>query len=559
MIDVREELSNSPTLSLCMIVRNEEKFLPQCLESAKGVVDEMVIVDTGSTDRTVEIAKSYGAKVYHHPWQDSFSEARNYGLKFAAGDWILQLDADEELEQADIPLLRNVLRSSSYNAVFVAIYNRFPDGTSKHYFQRIFRRDKGHYEGIVHNQLVHEGEALASEIRVYHYGYDLDPEKMEQKYRRTSVLLQKQIEEDFEDMFARENLVRIYRCWKKFDKAVEEGEKAMALDTPKMTSARRQMILYDTAYSLFVLRQYEKAEEYCLRVLEENPRNLDAQFVLGSVYTATGRRPEALGAYMRFLEIKNQEKVCPRYTPLQVDTYTYEDKVWNNIGGSYRDMGLFDEAIDAYQQAIEINGRSPIFYRNLAHCCIQENRLERAQDALREVIRLDPDDIGSLLNLTHVESKMGKREEALEHLDQIMAMNLESGQTQETEIRIRDIPPNSIRRQASSAKYKPDLYLSLISVCIALGEYGRAIELLEGHLKFAPTDHRVLNDLATCYFRLGHYEAALVGYRAALKLNPGYEQAIRNLTVLQRRLGRGGEDNKIPGIHGAGGSLSPTG
>jgi len=67
-------MSKKPTISLCMIVKDEEEFLAQCLESVKGVVDEMIIVDTGSKDRTIEIAKSYGAKVYEHPWQGSFSE-----------------------------------------------------------------------------------------------------------------------------------------------------------------------------------------------------------------------------------------------------------------------------------------------------------------------------------------------------------------------------------------------------------------------------------------------------------------------------------------------------
>ena len=70
----------NPTLSLCLIVKDEEEFLPRCLDSVKDYVDEIIIVDTGSTDSTVEIAKRYGAKVYHHAWENSFSKARNYSL-----------------------------------------------------------------------------------------------------------------------------------------------------------------------------------------------------------------------------------------------------------------------------------------------------------------------------------------------------------------------------------------------------------------------------------------------------------------------------------------------
>ena len=90
-------LLNKPILSLCMIVKNEKENLPRCLASAKPYVDEMIVVDTGSQDGTAEIALSYGAKVSHFEWCDDFSAARNYSISLASGDWILLLDADEEL------------------------------------------------------------------------------------------------------------------------------------------------------------------------------------------------------------------------------------------------------------------------------------------------------------------------------------------------------------------------------------------------------------------------------------------------------------------------------
>ncbi|MDZ7260791.1 MAG: glycosyltransferase family 2 protein [candidate division KSB1 bacterium] len=83
-----------PSLSLCMIVKNEEHYLAGCLESVKDLVDEMVIVDTGSQDRTKEIAAHYGARLFDYTWDDNFSEARNESLRQATGDWILYLDAD---------------------------------------------------------------------------------------------------------------------------------------------------------------------------------------------------------------------------------------------------------------------------------------------------------------------------------------------------------------------------------------------------------------------------------------------------------------------------------
>ena len=86
-----------PTLSVCMIVKDEEETLPICLKSIKDIADEIIVVDTGSKDKTVEVAKSFGAKVYFFKWINDFSAARNESLKYATSDWLLVLDADEYL------------------------------------------------------------------------------------------------------------------------------------------------------------------------------------------------------------------------------------------------------------------------------------------------------------------------------------------------------------------------------------------------------------------------------------------------------------------------------
>ena len=103
---VAAERQKEPTISLCMIVKNEEAFLEQCLKSIKDYVDEIIIVDTGSTDRTVEIAERFTDKIYFHAWENSFSKARNQSLAYATGDWIFIMDADEEMLTGSGELLR---------------------------------------------------------------------------------------------------------------------------------------------------------------------------------------------------------------------------------------------------------------------------------------------------------------------------------------------------------------------------------------------------------------------------------------------------------------------
>ncbi|MEE9260777.1 MAG: glycosyltransferase family 2 protein, partial [Candidatus Scalindua sediminis] len=168
--------TGTPTISLCMIVKNEEKFLPTCLESIKDYVDEIIIVDTGSTDSTVEIARRYNAKIYHHAWENSFSKARNHSLKYATCDWILWLDADEEVDKKDAYKLKKVIKdpvecetAPRANAIYLQMLDKSVEGQSDSIMnsRKIFRNHLGfHFEGIVHNYLKCSGPTKMADIRV---------------------------------------------------------------------------------------------------------------------------------------------------------------------------------------------------------------------------------------------------------------------------------------------------------------------------------------------------------------------------------------------------------
>ncbi|MHB8146865.1 MAG: glycosyltransferase family 2 protein, partial [Vulcanimicrobiaceae bacterium] len=115
-------------ISLCMIVKNEERFLAQCLRSVADAVDEIIVVDTGSTDGTIEIAKSFGATVIERDWRNDFSWARNESIKPATRRWILFLDADEELVPASKIELARLRTVPAYRkAVWVRCFNKADD------------------------------------------------------------------------------------------------------------------------------------------------------------------------------------------------------------------------------------------------------------------------------------------------------------------------------------------------------------------------------------------------------------------------------------------------
>lgn len=197
-----------PLISLSMIVKNEEEMLEECLKSVKNLVDEIVIVDTGSTDKTVEIAKKYDAKIHYFKWVDDFAAARNESLKNCSGEWILYLDADERLKEIDTTKLRQMLKDADKNlgAIICTIESDHSglDGSSELHrggYPRLFRNlgyPKVYFQGVVHEQIspsiTEAGLGMSkSDIVIQHEGYNRPREEMEAKLQRNYKLLYKHV------------------------------------------------------------------------------------------------------------------------------------------------------------------------------------------------------------------------------------------------------------------------------------------------------------------------------------------------------------------------------
>jgi tetratricopeptide (TPR) repeat protein len=192
-------------LSAVMIVRDEEQMLPSCLRSIKGVVDEIVVVDTGSRDRTVEIAQELGARVVHRAWDGSFAAARNASLDHATGDWVIVLDADERLFPGDADALRGVLAKPWRTAAHVEIVHATRrDGVGMDVSSsglRMWRHTPAaRYEGIVHEQVAGLPRFLPDRFehlpaRLLHDGYRDEVVIGKGKFERNRRLLEQQIEE----------------------------------------------------------------------------------------------------------------------------------------------------------------------------------------------------------------------------------------------------------------------------------------------------------------------------------------------------------------------------
>ena len=236
----RAQPATGLTLSLCMIVRDEEEMLHRCLEAIAPVVDEIVIVDTGSLDATIEIARSFGAIVIEHQWSDSFAEARNVAHEAATGDWIIFLDADQVVESADVAQLRTLTGHTwreGFYLVETSYLGEADDGfaSTDNTLRVVRNRPAYRFAGRVHEQITHAlpmyapGRIHQTDIRVHHYGYLESVRGAKAKSQRNIDLLHRQADEGEDDAFLHFNLGTEHAANGDVAAAVEAFERAWAM------------------------------------------------------------------------------------------------------------------------------------------------------------------------------------------------------------------------------------------------------------------------------------------------------------------------------------------
>lgn len=244
-----QETERAPRVSLCMMVRNEEANLPACLESVAGIFDEMIIVDTGSTDDTRNIAARFGAKVVDFPWIDSFCAARNVGIENATGDWIFWLDADDRVDADNRERLRSLFQNlPNENVAFsmkcVCLPDPSRESTTVVDHIRLFRRDPAlRWRYRVHEQILPAirakgGNVCFANIAIHHTGYQ-DPQLRSRKLERDSRLLQIELAEHPDDPFALFNLGSIYQELERLPEALDCLRRSLERSQPMDSIVRK--------------------------------------------------------------------------------------------------------------------------------------------------------------------------------------------------------------------------------------------------------------------------------------------------------------------------------
>jgi glycosyltransferase involved in cell wall biosynthesis len=404
----------NPTISACMIVKNEEKLLPLCLKSIRDYVDEIVIVDTGSTDQTVSIAESFGARVYHHPWENNFSKHRNQSFGYAKGDWIFYIDADEELLPGSGDALRAaILTDEDVDALVVTLQCIFNQGDSTSYNNaiRVFRNHRGlRYEGRVHNYIVGVKKAICAPIHIFHHGYNLDEEAMMRKFKRTTELLKKEIQENPENPRPHHFLGASYLSENMFEEAAKEAMEAIRLyEKRDVLSPNLLWSIYNASSAYFHMGEIGNAEKLSKRGIEIYPYHIDAHYMLSLVEYEKKDRKMFEHHMQQYLEAKNSfEKNPSEFGELVHNTFGSEWILYLFNGFLFFSEGRQQSAKKELHKSRERCPDMFLYHSKLGTYYHLTGTLLQAEEHYLKAIEVRPEDTHTIRALSDVYEKLGK-------------------------------------------------------------------------------------------------------------------------------------------------------
>lgn len=372
------------SVSLCMIVRDEEATLADCLESARSVVDEMVVLDTGSRDRTVEIAQAARAKVYSFEWKDDFAAARNAALQHVQTDWVLVLDADEVLLSGVVPALQTAMQDEQ---CFVVNLVRQELGTHQIPYSlvsRLFRRHpditfkRAYHESIddsVLNILQREPQWKVlelGEVAIRHTGYQTDAIVQRHKAQRARTIMENYLAAHPEDTYICNKLGALYLELGEPEKGQELLQRGLQSST--LEPAVAYELNYHLACSYSEAGDFDQAEKYFQTAVEQA---ISPYLKLGT-YTNWGNvrmeQGNPIAASVLFQKV--------------VETDPGFALGWFNLGTALKDLGNLEDAIACYQQAIEIEPTYAPAHQGLAVAWMKGGRIFESQESFRKAIAL---------------------------------------------------------------------------------------------------------------------------------------------------------------------------
>lgn len=309
--------------SICLIAKNEEKRIERCLSAASKLDAEIVLVDTGSTDRTKELASKYTDKIYDFEWCNDFSAARNFSISKASNDWILVLDCDEYVESFDISTLLSFMTSTQqHNVGLLLRRNEMEDGRTcmDDWVERLFHKKHVYYDGIIHEQVKSKDHSALTCYRlpltVYHDGYVGKKEDIQQKTQRNRSLLLAALEKEPNNPYLFYQLGQAEYLAGNMNEACAYYSKGLEFDVdPSLTYVQLMVINYGE--TLLATGRYQDAL-MLEGIYNEFATTADFVCLMGLIYIKNNKPLNAILEFMKALTIKEHfredtNNTFPRY------------------------------------------------------------------------------------------------------------------------------------------------------------------------------------------------------------------------------------------------------
>lgn len=384
-----------PTISLCMIVKNEERVLDACLESAAKHFDQVIVVDTGSTDSTPDICRRHNVDLRFYAWTDSFSDARNQSMIGATGDWIMWIDADDTVPLETIHVIKRAIANASPDEIAFVVPVRFLEeqghGTLVDHV-KVFRNLPGlQWELRIHEQILPSlrrvaeaagipdgGRITRLPAEVLHSGYDNSDEGQARKRLRDEKLLKLDLKEHPDHPFVLFNIGMTAHFTGDHPDAVKWLKKCISRSQPNQSHVRKAYALCGA--SLRQLNRDKEARAILTKGLSELPEDPEIMFHLAQMAFAAGSSKEAIELYERVLAVD----ISGMLTSLDPGILGYKTR--HNLALAYLAEENYASARGQWIEAIE-QGNRPDMAFFLFDAAVANGDLPTAKQMLTWVTR----------------------------------------------------------------------------------------------------------------------------------------------------------------------------
>lgn len=537
-------------LSLCMIVRDSSRTLRPCLESIRPWVDEMVIVDTGSVDDTPQIVEAFGGRLFHFPWCDDFSAARNESLRHARGDWIFWMDSDDTIDPDCGRRLRALAYAEAEPSLLGYVVQVHCPGNSLGGSREItavdhvklFRnRPDLRFEGRIHEQILPairgaNGDVAWTDLFVTHSGSDQSPEAQDRKRERDLRILHQELQERPDHPFTLFNLGMTYADGGQYQEAVDFLKRSIAKSGVDESHLRKAYALL--LYAEMQLGRTDEASATCRRARLHFPQDAELRFRQGVLLHDLGCLDEAARAYQDVLESREERHFS------SVDQGIFGFKTRQNLAIVYTAM---DNAAAAEEQWRLVVKEVPGYrsgWRGLGDALLRQKKFGELQAVIQELkgdraLAGEPN-----LLFGHLALARGDVRAARAAFEQAVAECAEDSDAWQALCQFHfdhGTPEEAERALNSLIELHPNdgsAHHNLGTLYLRTRRYREAVRAYQDSIRHRPDAAATHLHLGYALKECGRIRDAVAAWKQVLRLNPGDPAAMEEIRKADRHAGQ---------------------